>query len=164
MSPPVTRSNSSSSHSWQSSDSLSICVFNVRSLVNKLYNFQSFVYASNFNASNFNEFCLTETWLSENIYDCEILSSDFVIYRKDRSSWGGGVLVAVHRSIYSCLLSSLSHLEILSVRLSLDQELILCSIYVPPNSSEMYLWSLLSYLADLVTSFKQCIFVGALLK
>ena len=77
-------------------------------------------------------FCVTETW----IYDCEILPSDFLLYRKDRPSRGGGVLVAVNKSIYSSQLPSPPDLEIVSIMLSLDLEFILCSVYVPPNSSE----------------------------
>ena len=111
-------------------------------------------------SSEFNVFCVTETWLSDYIYDCEILPSDFVLYRKDRPSRGGGVLVAVSKSIYSSHISSPSNLEIVSVMLGQDLEFILCSVYVPPNSSEAYLSSLLSYLTHLVTSYKRCIFVG----
>ena len=44
----------------------------------------------------------TETWLNSNIYDAELESDDFVIYRRDRErSTGGGVLIAVHNSINS---------------------------------------------------------------
>ena len=65
-------------------------------------------------------FCVTETWLSEYIYDCEILPSDFFYYyRKDRHSRGGGVLVAVNKSIYSSQLPSPSDLEMVSIMLSL---------------------------------------------
>ena len=113
-------------------------------------------------SSKFNDFfCVTETWLSDYIYDCEILPSDFVLYRKDRPSRGGGVLVAVSKSIYSShnVIPSPSDLEIVSVMLGQDLEFILCSVYVPPNSSEAYLSSLLSYLTHLVTSYKRCIFV-----
>ena len=44
-------------------------MLNVRSLVNKFTpSFESFVYASDFDI-----FCVTETWLSECIYDCEMI-------------------------------------------------------------------------------------------
>ena len=76
-----------SSHSI---DWLRVCLFNSRSLVNKLSNFQSFVYTSNFNI-----LCITETWLTDSVFDLEILPTDFTIYRKDRHSRGGGVLIAV---------------------------------------------------------------------
>ena len=44
----------------------------------------------------------TETWLNPNIYDTEPEADDFVIYRRDRQTTiGGGVLIAVHKSINS---------------------------------------------------------------
>ena len=39
---------------------------------------------------------LTETWLSSDIYDNEIIPNNYHIYRNDRSGRGGGNLVAVH--------------------------------------------------------------------
>ena len=127
----------------------------MRSIVNKLSNFQSFVYASKFNV-----FCITETWLSDSIYDGEILSYDYTLYRKDRLSRGGGVLVAVNCSIPSSLLPSPPDLEVASVKCGLNTELILCTVYVPPNSSESYLTSLFTYLSDLTCSPNQCLIVG----
>ena len=41
-------------------------------------------------------FCITETWLSSTVLDNEILPSNFSLYRKDRESRGGGVLIAVN--------------------------------------------------------------------
>ena len=55
------------------------------------------------------------------ILDCEILPSGFHIFRKDRSSHGGGVLLAVSNTLSASLLSSQSHLEVLSVKLDLKQ-------------------------------------------
>ena len=53
-------------------------------------------------------------WLSDSILDYEILPSEYVIYRNDRSSCdGGGVLVAIKNHLPSCLISSPSHIEIL---------------------------------------------------
>ena len=127
----------------------------MRSLVNKLSSFQSYVYSSNFSI-----ICLTETWLSDHVYNNEILPSDFVLYRKDRASRGGGVLVAVKKSLSSSVFSSPLELEVVTVKLGSKQECILCCVYVPPNSSETYLSSLLTYLTDLQFSFKRCIFVG----
>ena len=68
-------------------------------------------------ASELNVFCLTETWLSDFVFDSKVLPYDFIVYRKDRPSQGGGVLVATHDSIPSLLLPS-SCLEIVSVQLS----------------------------------------------
>ena len=47
---------------------LPLCLFNAQSLLNKLK--KSFVYAS-----DCNDFCITETWLSDKISNGEILPS-----------------------------------------------------------------------------------------
>ena len=59
---------------------------NSRSLVNKLSNFQSFVYSHAFGV-----ICNTETWLSDFIYDKEVLRDKFTLYRKGRESRRGAV-------------------------------------------------------------------------
>jgi len=61
------------------------------SIASKLADFQSFVYTSQLKV-----ICVTETWLSELVFDKEILPSHYAIYCKDRGSCGGGVLVAVY--------------------------------------------------------------------
>uniref|UniRef100_A0A1X7SEB5 Uncharacterized protein n=1 Tax=Amphimedon queenslandica TaxID=400682 RepID=A0A1X7SEB5_AMPQE len=56
-------------------------------LVNKLMTFQSFVYS--FHPSLIS---VTETWLSDYIFDNEILPDGYSVFRCDRLSRGGGVL------------------------------------------------------------------------
>ena len=64
--------------------------------MNKLSYFQSFVYASNFQIIS-----LSETWLSEAITDLEILPQGYSLYRKDRGSRGGGVMLAISNTLPS---------------------------------------------------------------
>ena len=104
-------------------------------------------------------FCITESWLSSSIYDHEVLSSDYVLYRNDRVSRGGGVFIAVHTSIPSSLVCAPPNLEIVTVMLS-SSSLILCTVYIPPACGESYLFSVIEYLSDLVSSNKNCIIVG----
>ena len=87
--------------------------------------FQSFVYSHDFEI-----FCVCETWLSDNIHDHEILPDNFILYRKDRPSRGGGVLIAVTSSYHSVALLSPSDLEVVTVKLGLDHELVICCVYV----------------------------------
>ena len=79
--------------------------------MNKLSNFQSFAYP-------FKIYCITETWLSVFMYDHEIIPSKFNIYRKDRKSCGGGVLIAINESLQSSIISSPENLELISVSLT----------------------------------------------
>jgi len=44
---------------------------------------------------------ITETFLSEEILNSEIVPSDYCVYRKDRNWHGGGVMIAVRNDIPS---------------------------------------------------------------
>ena len=76
--------------------------------------FQSFVYSSNFSI-----FCVTETWLCDFVSDGEILPVNYVLYRKDQPSHGGGVLVTTRQSVISSIIPSPSDLEIVSIKIGL---------------------------------------------
>ena len=73
---------------------INICYFNARSLVNKLSRFQSLILSSNYDIV-----CVTETWLSESFFDQEILPPNYIIYRNDRKTRGGGVPIAIKNSL-----------------------------------------------------------------
>ena len=105
--------------------------------MNKLSNFQSFVYSNPFEI-----YCITETWLSDFVYDHEIIPSKFNIYCKDRKSRGGGVLVAVSESLQSSIIPSPENLELISVSITHRDTIIICTVYIPPNSDSDYLNSL----------------------
>ena len=92
---------------------------------------------------------ISQSWLSSSIYDHEVIFSDFVLYRNDRESQGGGVFIAVHNSIPSSLVNVPPNLEIVSIILS---SFVLCTVYIPPNCSEDYFISVIDYLSELVNS------------
>ena len=62
--------------------------------------------------------------------------------------------------MHSTLISSPSDLEVVSVRLGLDNHLVACCVYVPPDSTVLYSSSLVNYLIEIVSSFTECIIVG----
>ena len=66
-----------------------------------------------------------------------MVKNNFTIYRCDRSSRGGGVLIAVKDTIPSLLLPTpTSNLEVLTVQIGIEQPaLILCLAYIPPNAA-----------------------------
>ena len=80
-----------------------------------------------------------------------MLPSNFAVYRHDRLTRGGGVLLAVHHSIPSRLLSSPSHLEIVSVEIGLISPLLFCVIYIPHNSSSDYCSKSFQYIESIVS-------------
>ena len=81
-------------------------------MVNKLTRFQSFVYSFEYNI-----FGICETWLSHYILDKEILPHGYNIYRKDRDTRGGGVLLAVNNKFTTSQMSSPPDLELISARI-----------------------------------------------
>ena len=69
-------------------------------------NFQSYVYSTPYSI-----YCITETWLSNSVFYCEILPCEYTLYHKDRRSCGG-VVIAVSDSMPSVLISSPDHEEL----------------------------------------------------
>jgi len=55
------------------------------------------------------------------------------MYRHDRQSRGGGVLIAVNDKISSQKLPLPANLEVLSVRLNLPNPVTVCTAYIYPN-------------------------------
>ena len=78
--------------------------------------------------SQFRIFAITETWLSSHIYDNEILSSNFIIYRNDRNSRGGGVMLAIDQSISIKTIPSPEDIEAVVVHLTQHH----ASYIIPP--------------------------------
>jgi len=79
--------------------------------------------------------CITETWLSGNVYDQEIIPLGYNIYCNDQPSRGGGVMISIKESISTSVISSPDHIEAITVKLSTCNQIILSCIYIPPNSS-----------------------------
>ena len=85
---------------------------------------------------------LTETWLNSDIKNSE-LSNNYSLYRCDRNPQtsqcrrGGGTMIAVRNDIQSTAvcIAGCDQLEQIIVRISMPNfRLLLCSIYLPPNS------------------------------
>lgn len=110
--------------------------------------------------SRFEILCLVETWLSDSIFNNEILPKGYTLYRKDRSHRGGGVLIAVSTLIPSYLLPTPEELEVISVVLQLQQDITLCTIYIPPGSQLRYIEVLCSYITSLSSSASTLVIVG----
>ena len=89
-------------------------------------------------------------WLKDFIFDNEILSNDFTIYRKDRDSRGGGVMIAINNKIPSKQLPSPDNLDALIVQLLCNKKTFtLCLLYIPPNVSSACQEHIQNFLPDL---------------
>jgi len=103
------------------------CLWNARSLTKQLNSFQSYIYSTDFRF-----IAITETWLSNNILDGEVLPTNYTIYRRDRVSRGGGVLLAVKHDLPSVQLLLSSEIESITVEITTNKSFIVCVVYVPP--------------------------------
>ena len=95
--------------------------------------------------------------MNDSIFDYEILPTNYTIFRKDRISCSGGVLVAVVSSLSCYEVASPPYLEVISVKIG---HILLCTVYITPNIDTSSLINLLSYLADLSTSSEHLVIVG----
>ena len=127
-------------------------MLNARSIYRKLALFQSIVYSTNHTI-----YCITETWLTDLIFDSEILPANYSIFRKDRISRGGGVLVAVDSSLSCHEVPSPPELEVVTVRIG---HILVCTVYIPPNTNINSCSNLLYYLSDLTSTSENIIIVG----
>lgn len=86
----------------------------------------------------------TESWLHRDISDCEVFPSDFVAYRKDRPSHGGGVFLLVRSSLKSAALDIQCDIESVWCTITLDDNssFAVGAFYRPPNSDYNTLQSL----------------------
>ena len=82
--------------------------------------------------------CVTETWLSKNIFNNEILPCGYKIYRSDSESRGGGVLIGISDKIPSKLAWVRAPPEVCLVELNLSPALFLCCVYLAPNSDNSH--------------------------
>ena len=74
------------------------------------------------------------------------------IYRNDRNSSGGDVLLAVHPTTPPVIHFSPANLEIISVGFKCKTPLLLCVLYSIPNPDQDYFQNLLSYLSNILSS------------
>lgn len=92
--------------------------------------------------------------------DNEIFPVGFTVYRNDRSSRGGGVLVAVKDKIPSHRIPTPPSLEVIAVELGYPCNVTLCTVYVPPSSSSEYHNILHDFMAFLCSKDRQLVFIG----
>ena len=111
------------------SDYTKVCLFVFGMHLVLSTNCQPFVYSSSLDI-----IAITESWLSGQILDKELLPTGYQIVYTDRSSRGGGVMFAICNSIPAARLSSPSHLEVATVRLQHKVSLILCLVCISPQS------------------------------
>lgn len=87
---------------------------------------------------NPNIITLSETWLNSKISDNEIKIENYILYRADRGSTGGGVATFVSYNLVSELISPVvkpKHFECLFVKITFHQNkyITIGNVYRPPS-------------------------------
>ena len=106
----------------------------MRGLRTKLQN----LFIDSFNINN-QIIVFTETWLNSTFLNTEILCNKYNVFRRDRKTYGGGVLIAIASNLYSepFVLDCMPDIEFLAVIIKLRHKRIIvtCS-YIPPSSPD----------------------------
>ena len=107
---------------------------------------------------------VNETLLKKHICDLEILHSGYTIFRKDRTTRGGGVLLGVRTSSFKSV-REVKHnhdLEIIlaEIKTLLNMKLLLCSCYRPPNEDQNWIKRFNSFLGNICPSHQHIVLAG----
>lgn len=106
-------------------------------------------------SSDSNLLILTETWLTSDVTDGEVLADlpNFRVFRNDRSGTrGGGVLVAVSHNISCSSINIVSDLEILWLKCHAAPHSVLLGVcYRPPHSTPDFSSKLNNILSEITT-------------
>lgn len=123
---------------------------NVRSVINKRDALHSLI-----DTCDANIVALTETWLHDNIHDCEVFNdpSQFTSYRCDRAGrQGGGVLLAVSSSFRSYQIPIDTNLESVWACVELNyQKCVFGVCYRPPSYPSTFIEELHDVLTSVTT-------------
>ncbi|KAJ0180561.1 hypothetical protein K1T71_003965 [Dendrolimus kikuchii] len=149
-------------------DKVSIYYQNCRGLRTKLNTLYS-----NILTECYDILILSETWLTANISDCEVVDPRYVLHRCDRDRMatgkqdGGGVLIATRRDLSAdrCFLTlgdneqhnmgMLSLIDYVFLKLKVGNKYyVVCGVYIPPNTNtkiySLFLNALLNELNDII--------------
>ena len=103
----------------------------------------------------------SETWLNPNIYNSEILNTNYNIFRKDRPDNYGGVLLAIKSNIIAEEITTQPNFNIESIYCKIitpnSSPLIVGSIYRPPNTNLEYMNNLCSQLTFIKENNKNAV-------
>ena len=100
---------------------------------------------------------VSETWLSSNVLNSEILPEDYFIVRNDRDTHGGGVLLAIKSSSFKSAREVFIETDIeicfAEVTTCCNINICLCCCYRPPNSNGTWLEKLNSTVSQVCDRF-----------
>lgn len=94
-------------------------------------------------AYDYNIITLTETWLKSNIANAELFDDSYTVYRNDRDTRGGGVLIALKNEIFASeqiVIPNTDNLEYVCIKATTGSHcMYVYNAYIPPvSSAEIY--------------------------
>ena len=124
---------------------IKMITWNARSIKNKLTFIQSFTFTKSIHI-----LCLTETWLLPTINNNEILPSNYeiILYRRDRHSIGGDVLIAISNNLPSRLVYTVHDIELIVVEILLPNPVTLICVVTGRRKSSHFLQQISSELLN----------------
>lgn len=143
-------------HLSNNAQQITLLYTNIRSIQNKLYEFHSVVeyYSPQIIG-------LTETWLNNVIQSSYLSLPSYTIYRNDRNTRGGGVLLAINSKLKSCIVQEQSECEILAVDIMLlFKKIRVICVYIPPNVDSQILKDYIKTLSSLTHNIEKYLILG----
>lgn len=93
---------------------------------------------------------ITETWLHDDIDDSDVFPTDYQVFRRDRSTRGGGIAVLVKHNIQAFLSRQIDHHESITLKLYYrGRSILLFAVYRPPDSPPHFLAALFEHMSTL---------------
>ena len=143
-------SNARSIKSWHKTMDRFVC---------NLSRFQELVYAEDSDI-----IFVSETWLTSDVFNIEILPEDYFIVRNDRDTHGGGVLLAIKANSFKSAREIVIETDIeacfAEVTTCCNINICLCCCYRPPNSDSTWLDKFNSTLAQVCDRFNNILICG----
>ena len=134
-------------------------IVNFQSLFNKKEEFSQMI-----KEKNVDIVIGTETWLTPEIKNSELLLDNFDVYRRDRSDKkGGGVMVCVKKELNSSIeaVSSVSESIFVRINFKTNKPLIIGSVYRPTNNCRETCNSICADISNVISKNKKAIyFIG----
>lgn len=119
---------------------------NARSIVNKSDQLEAIILGYNPHIV-----VLTETWLHSGIDDEDVFPPSYSVFRRDRSTRGGGVAVLVKQNLSATLLCQADSIETISLKISYyEHSFLLFAVYRAPGSPPQFLCDLREHVSSFV--------------
>ena len=126
---------------------------NIRNLLNKLDEIR---YIINTLKSRIHLILFTETWLNSSVLDEEVSIPGYTIFRKDRGSKGGGVIVYVRDNLSVIRRSDLERPDVeglwLEITLPKSRSFLFGTFYRSPSSSKHTSPNFINFFSDTIES------------